>query len=90
MSSYTETPNTPAAHLAQGEDKVLIEEVLQKAAHSDISPAAVNKQEALKEPKLRNAVIRRQNGLPPFKPADANANVRVLYHADVIGAIPKG
>jgi hypothetical protein len=58
-----------------GESEVLIEEIAEKLAHAQVGPATMYQQETLQELELRERVIRGQDSLDPFLPADAHADV---------------
>ncbi|KAJ2864202.1 hypothetical protein GGH94_003066 [Coemansia aciculifera] len=73
-----------------GEDDVLVEEVEHHRRDAQVRPAAVHEQELLQEPELRDRVVGRHDGLQPLLAADANADVGLLDHADVVGAVADG
>ena len=58
-----------------GESKVLVEEIAEELAHSQVRPASMHQQKALQELELGEGVVRGQHRLDPFLPADAHANV---------------
>lgn len=59
----------------EGEGEVLVEEVAQELAHSQVGPAAVHQQEALQEAKLGEGVVAGQHCLHALLTRDAHTNV---------------
>jgi len=62
--------------VAEREREVLVEEVLEELAHSQVGPATVYEQQALEVAELRHRKVARQNRLHPLLAADSNADVR--------------
>lgn len=62
--------------VAQCKRKVLVEEILEKFAHANVRPSAMDKQQPLKEAELSECVVTGHHGLHAFLTTDANSDVR--------------
>jgi len=62
--------------VTQGEREVLVEEVLEKLAHSQVGPSSVDEQQALQVAELSHGEVACQYSLHAFLSADTDANVR--------------
>ena len=58
-----ETAEEGEPKVAERERKVFVEKVAEEFGHSKVGPAAVDQEEPLQVAELRDAVIRRQDGL---------------------------
>ena len=52
--------------MAEGEGKILVEEVLEELAHAQVGPAPVYQQQPLQEPELCDGEVTGQDGLHAF------------------------
>ena len=55
--------------------EVLVEEISQKFAHSEVRPSAVDEEETFKITELRHRKVTGQNGLHTFLTTNADTNV---------------
>ena len=69
--------------MAEGEGKVLVEEVLEELAHAEIRPSAVDKEQPLEVAELGEGEVGRQHGLHTLLPADAHADVGSWTRRDI-------
>ncbi len=76
--------------VTEREREVLVEEVPQELADSEVRPTAVHQKQALEESELSDAVIGGKDGLHAFLTRNAHADVRRFDHGDVIGAVADG
>ncbi|KAH6605615.1 hypothetical protein Trco_004768 [Trichoderma cornu-damae] len=65
---------------------------VKQVKHQDaaIRPASVHKHQALQEPELRDGVVGRHGGLPALDTGNAHADIGLLDHGDVVGAVTNG
>ena len=75
---------------SQAEGQVLVEEVGHHLADALVVVPSVHQQEPLQEPKLRERKVRGHHSLHALLPRDADADVRRLDHAHVVGAVADG
>jgi len=61
-----------------------------KLAQSGITPSAMDQQQLLQEPELRNGNIGAPSSLKTFNTRDTNTDMCRLDHADIIGTVPDG
>ena len=61
--------------MAERERKVLVEEILEKLAHTNVGPSAVHEQQTLQETELSECIVACHHRLHAFLTADADTNV---------------
>jgi len=66
--------------VTEREREVLVEEVLEEFAHSQVRPAAVNEQKTFQITELCHREVARKHGLHAFLAADTDANVSRWPH----------
>ena len=59
----------------EGEDEVLVKEILEELAHAQVRPAAVHQQEALEVTELGEGEVAGEDGLHALLPADAHSDM---------------
>jgi len=72
---------------AEGEKMARTKDQLAEAL---VAPSTVDKKQFLQIFELRDSDIRGSCCLQAFDPRDTDANVRSLYHADIVGTIANG
>ena len=66
---------------------VLVEHVPEQRRHPPVVIPPLREEELAQEAELRDRVVRRVDRLHALLPRDAHADVRRLYHRDVVGAV---
>lgn len=73
--------------LRDGEEHVLVEEVENHLADSDVVPPAMHEQQPPQHPKLRQSIIPRLHSPHTLLAIQSHPNMRLLYHSHIICAI---
>jgi len=66
--------------VTEREGEVLVEEILEKLAHSQVGPAAVDEQKPLQVAELSHGEVASKHGLHALLAADSHTDVRRCPH----------